>query len=246
MTKAPWLAGLALGLLCGSAAQAADPAPALPREQIEKIVRDYLMREPEVIYEAIQELQQRRAVAEAQRQEQAVAANKAALFSNADDPIIGNPEGDVTLVEFFDYHCGYCRGMVPALRNLVDKDKNLRLVMKEFPVLGPESTVAAHASLAAAKQGRYADFHLALMGSKQLDEATIMGIAGRLGLDVDQLAADMKSESVQRTVEANAKLATELGITGTPSFVIGGKLIPGAVDVAQLESMIAAQRQATN
>ncbi|HMR31841.1 MAG TPA: DsbA family protein [Geminicoccaceae bacterium] len=246
MMKATRLAAVGLGLLCGSAAQAADPASALPREEIEKIVREYLMREPEVIYEAIQELQQRRAVAEAERQQQAVTANKAALFSSAEDPIIGNPEGDVALVQFFDYRCGYCRGMVPGLRSLVEKDKGLRIVMKEFPVLGPESTLAAHASLAAAQQGRYAEFHLAMMGSKQLDEEAIMGIASRLGLDVDRLAADMKSESVQRTIDANARLASELGITGTPSFVIGDKLVPGAVDIAQLEGMIAARRQATN
>lgn len=246
MIKATTVVALGLGLLGGSAALAAEPAPALPREEIEKIVRDYLMREPEIIYEAIQELQQRRAVAEAQRQQQAVEANKAALFSNDEDPIIGNPEGDVTLVEFFDYRCGYCRSMVPSLRSLVEKDKGLRLVMKEFPVLGPDSVTAARASLAADMQGQFPEFHLALMGSKQLDLDTIMGIARRMGLDVDRLAADMESGSVQETIEANAKLATELGITGTPSFVIGSKLIPGAVDIAQIESLIAAQRQATN
>ncbi len=246
MMTATRLAALGFALFSGSVALAEEPAQALPREQIEQIVRDYLMREPEVIYEAIQELQQRRAVAEAQKQQQAVEANKGALFSSGKDPILGNPQGDVTLVEFFDYHCGYCRGMVPALRSLVQKDKGLKIVMKEFPVLGPDSLLAARASLAAEKQGRFADFHMALMGAKQLDEASIMGIAKQLGLDLDRLAADMQSESLQDVIDANANLAGELGITGTPSFVIGGKLIPGAVDVAQIESLIAQQRQATN
>jgi protein-disulfide isomerase len=246
MTKATRLTVLALGLLCGSAALADEPAATLPRAEVEKIVRDYLMREPEIIYEAIQELQQRRAVAEAQRQQQAVGANKAKLFSSADDPVVGNPDGDVTLVEFFDYRCSYCRGMVPGLRNLVDKDKGLRVVMKEFPVLGPDSLLAARSALAAEKQGRYMDFHLALMGAKDLDETSIKALASRLGLDVDRLVVDMSSESVQRVIDANAQLASELGITGTPSFVIGGKLIPGAVEIAQIESLIAAERQTTN
>ncbi len=244
--KAAGLTLLAAAMLGGASARAAEPAAALPKAEIEKIVRDYLMREPEIIYEAIQELQQRRAVAEAERQQKAVESNKAQLFATAGDPIIGNPKGDVTLVQFFDYRCGYCRSMVPGLRNLVGKDKGLRMVMKEFPVLGPDSVVAARAALAAEKQGRFTDFHLALMGSKELDEVAIKGVAGRLGLDVDRLVADMNSESVERTLQANAQLAGELGITGTPSFVIGGKLIPGAVEIAQLESLIAAQRQTTN
>lgn len=246
MIKGIGLTVLALGLLCGTAALADGPATTLPRAEVEKIVRDYLMREPEIIYEAIQELQQRRAVAEAERQQQAVEANKAKLFSSDHDPVVGNPKGDVTLVEFFDYHCGYCRGMVPGLKSLIDKDKGLRVVMKEFPVLGPDSLLAARAALAAEKQGRYKDFHLALMGAKELDEASIKAIAGRLGLDVEQLMADMGSESVQRVIDANAQLASQLGISGTPSFVVGGKLIPGAVDIAQLESLIAAERKATN
>jgi protein-disulfide isomerase len=246
MTRAIRLTALAIGLLCGSAALAEEAATTLPRAEVEKIVRDYLMREPEVVYQAIQELQRRQAVAEAERQQQAVEANKAKLFSSGDDPVIGNPKGDVTLIQFFDYRCGYCRGMVPGLRNLIDKDKGLRLVMKEFPVLGPDSLVAARAALAAEKQGRYRDVHLALMGSKELDEVSIKAIASRLGLDVGRLEADMSSEGVERVIEANAKLAGELGITGTPSFVIGGKLIPGAVEIAQLESLIAEQRQSTN
>lgn len=246
MLKATVLAAFGLTLMLGSAARAEQPASPLPREEIEKIVREYLLREPEIIYEAIQELQQRRAVAEAQRQQQAIEANKKALVANADDPVFGNPDGDVTLVEFFDYRCGYCRSMVPGLNSLVAKDKGLRVVMKEFPVLGADSVLAARASLAAEKQGRFKDFHLALMGAKELNEAAIVSIAGRLGLDADRLVKDMDSEDVQRTIEANAQLAGELGITGTPSFVIGNKLLPGAVDIAQLESLIAAERQTTN
>ena len=244
--RAAGLTLLAAAMLGGAAARAEEPKAALPKAEIEKIVREYLMREPEIIYEAIQELQQRRVVAEAERQEKAVQANKAQLFATAGDPIIGNPKGDVTLVQFFDYRCGYCRSMVPGLRNLIGKDKGLRMVMKEFPVLGPDSVVAARAALAAEKQGRFTDFHLALMGSKELDEVAIKGVASRLGLDVDRLVADMNSESVERALQANGQLAGELCITGTPSFVIGGKLIPGAVEIAQLESLITAQRQTTN
>ena len=239
------LALLTLGLLAAPSVRAEEGAP-LPREEVEKIVRDYLMREPEVIYDAIQVLQERRQVAERERQRAMVVARAPALFDNADDPVAGNPDGDVTLVEFFDYRCGYCRSMVAGLRDLLATDAKLRFVFKELPVLGPESELAARAALAAARQDpeKYTKLHFALMGAKDLSLDAVKALARQVGLDVPRLLAEMEGEAVKRSLAANHALAQELGISGTPSFVVGDRLIPGAVDVSQLAALIDEQRRA--
>ncbi|MFO1070064.1 MAG: DsbA family protein [Geminicoccaceae bacterium] len=240
-------ASFGLGLLLAMPALADEPAQTLPREEIEKIVREYLLREPEVIYQAIQELQKRREMAAAEQQQKMIVARKDDIFSNAADPVT-NAGGDVTLVQFFDYKCGYCRGMAAGLQGLIAGDQKLRVVYKEFPVLGPDSVVAARAALAAAEQGqdKYEAFHNALMKTKDLSLDTIKATAAQVGLDVDRLVADMQKESIEQQLAANHALAQDLGISGTPSFVIGTKLIPGAIDIAQLEAIVAEERSATN
>ena len=242
------LAAVALlaGALAGPpAAIAADP---LPVPEIEKIVREYLLREPEVIYQAIQELQKRQQEAEAARQQVTIAEKADEIFRLSGDPVVGPEDGKVTLVEFFDYHCGYCRSMVGNLRGLVEKDSQLRFVFKELPVLGPDSVVAAKAALAAARldDSKYYDFHLALMQSKDIGLETVLKVAKAQGYDVEKLQAEMNASWVQERLDANHALAESLGINGTPSFVIGKTLIPGAVDVARLEELIADQRKAVN
>ncbi|MGE3293178.1 MAG: DsbA family protein [Geminicoccaceae bacterium] len=230
------------------------PAPAamadqqLPVPEIEKIVRDYLMREPQVIYEAIQELQKRQQEAEAARAQAAIVERADEIFRDTGDPVIGPEAGDVTLVEFFDYHCGYCRAMVPKLQNLIDGDSQLRFVFKELPVLGPDSVTAAKASLAASKldPAKYYGFHLAVMQSKDIGLDSVLKIAGEQGYEVGALRAEMDAAWIQERLDANQALAQSLGINGTPSFVIGKTLIPGAVDVARLEELIAGERKAVN
>lgn len=241
------LAVLVAGLLSTPPARA-EEAGALQREEIEKIVREYLMREPEVIYDAIQVLQERRGAAERERQRGMILARAPALFGNSADPVAGNPAGDVTLVEFFDYRCGYCRSMVPALRDLIATDGKLRFVFKELPVLGPESEQAARAALAAALQDneKYTKLHFALMGAKDLSLDAVKALAGQVGLDVPRLLDDMGGDKVSQALAANHALAQDLGINGTPSFVIGDRLIPGAVDVAQLAALIDEQRRAAS
>ena len=240
-------ASFGLGLLLAAPAFADEPAQALPREEIEKIVREDRLREPEVIYEASQELQKRREMAAAEQQQKMIVARKDDLFANAADPV-ANADGDVTLVQFFDYKCGYCRGMAAGLQNLIAGDPKLRVVYKEFPVLGPDSVMAARAALAAWGQGpeKYEAFHNALMTTKDLSLDTIKATAAQVGLDTEKLVADMQSEAVEAQLAANHALAQDLGISGTPSFVIGAKLIPGAVDIAQIQAMVAAERTATN
>ena len=147
--------GLGLSLAGGAQAESEGSRIELPVEQVEKIVRDYLLREPEIIYQALEELQRRQAEAAAERQRTAVAANRAQLFDRAGDPVAGNPAGDVTLVEFFDYQCQYCRRVVPSLQALLAEDQGLKVVFKEFPILGEASVTAARAALAAREQDRY-------------------------------------------------------------------------------------------
>ena len=242
------LASVALlaGALAGPpAAIAADP---LPVPEIEKIVREYLLREPEVIYQAIQELQKRQQEAEAARQQVTIAEKADEIFRLSGDPVVGPEDGKVTLVEFFDYHCGYCRSMVGNLRGLVEKDSQLRFVFKELPVLGPDSVVAAKAALAAAKldETKYYPFHLALMQSKELSRDAILATAAASGYDKDQLAAEMEQDWVKTRLDENHALAEKLGINGTPSFVVGKTLIPGAVDLGKLAQLVQDERTAAN
>jgi protein-disulfide isomerase len=232
---------LAAGLVLAASASAhAEEAKAveLPVEQIEKIVREYLLREPEVVYQALEELQRRQAEATAARQRAAIAENQDELMDDPASPVGGNPDGDVTLVEFFDYRCAYCRRVVSSVRALLDEDHALRMVFKELPVLGPDSVRAARAALASRRQDRYVPFHFALMTADDLSLEGIRAIAGSVGLDPDQLEADMAAPEVMAAIEANYALANELGIEGTPAFVIGDQLIPGAVDKARLQQLL--------
>jgi protein-disulfide isomerase len=151
---------------------------------------------------------------------------------------VGNLQGDVTLVEFFDYRCAYCRRVVSSVRALLDEDRALRMVFKELPVLGPDSVRAARAALASRRQDRYVPFHFALMTADDLSLEGIRAIARSVGLDPDQLEADMAAPEVMAAIEANYALANELGIEGTPAFVIGDQLIPGAVDKARLQQLL--------
>ena len=218
----------------------AEPAAAadLTVEQIEKIVREYLLREPKVVFDALQELQRQEAEATAARQTAAIAANQKKLLDDPLTPVGGNPDGDVTVVEFFDYRCTYCRRVVSSLRELLDEDDGLRVVFKDMPVLGPDSVRAARAALASRKQDGYVPFHFALMASDDLSPAGIRATAKGVGLDPDRLEADMEAPEVSAVLEANYALAQELGIEGTPAFVIGDQLIPGAIEKARFEHLI--------
>jgi protein-disulfide isomerase len=242
--------GLITGLVAaafvaaGPLAAAAEEAPPLdlPVEQIEQVVRDYLLREPEIIYQALEELQRRQQVAAEARQRDAIAQAQDQLLRNPASPVAGNPEGDVTLVEFFDYRCTYCRRVVPALQALLEEDAELRVVFKELPVLGEDSVRAARAALASRNQDAYVEFHFALMDAADLSQGGILALAREIGLDPERLARDMEAPEVQAVIEANYALASRLGIEGTPAFVIGETLIPGAVGKARLVELIEGER----
>lgn len=240
-----WLKAAALGaVLVSGAGEARAQETGLPVEEVERIVRDYLMREPEIIMQAVEELQRRREAAAAASQQDRLAAERDALVADPRDPILGNPDGDVTLVEFFDYRCGYCRAMVEPMRGLLAEDADLRVVMKEFPILGPESLLASRAALAAHAQGLFEPMHWGLMGLNRIDEPAIRALAAEIGLDVERLFADMEAETVLGHIEDNLVMGQGLGINGTPSFIIGETLLPGAVPVARLTDLVAQERAA--
>ena len=207
--------------------------------QIEKIVHDYLIAHPEVIKDAIVALQAKEEAQKADSQTQAVSAHKDQLFSDAATPVAGNPIGDVTLVEFFDYHCPYCKAVAEPLAQLLQEDKDVRLVLKEFPILGEDSRLAAKAALAAVAQGKYWEFHQALLEHRgTFDMDTIKAIAGKVGLDAKRLEADMGSNKLEPMITTNRKLADALDISATPTFVIDGQVVEGAVPLDQLKALI--------
>jgi protein-disulfide isomerase len=225
-----------------AAAQAASPAPGMSLDQkgqIEKIVHDYLIAHPEVIKEAIVALQAKEEAEKADTQSQAVVANKDALFSDAATPVAGNPIGDVTLVEFFDYHCPYCKAVAEPMAQLLKEDKGVRLVLKEFPILGDDSRLAAKAALASAAQGKYWEFHQALLEHRgAFDADTSKAIAGKVGLDTKKLLADMQDAKTQPLIDANRKLADSLDIGATPTFIIGNQVVEGAIPLDQIRALI--------
>lgn len=212
------------------------------KEAIEEIVRDYLLRNPEVIEEAIGVLRARKQEEERRQAEAAIRENAEALGSHPMSPVSGNANGDVTVVEFFDYRCGYCKRALPAMEAVLEEDANVRVVWKEFPILGPVSVFAARAAMAAHRQGRYLPFHLALMKERELTEDRVVEIAAETGLDVERLEEDMEDPAIQAYLDETRALAREIGISGTPAFVVGGRLVPGAVNAARLKELVAGAR----
>jgi protein-disulfide isomerase len=239
----PWVAlTIAAGLALAGAAGAADAPKAFSPEQekaIREVVRDYLVNHPEVLVEAIQALQEKQQAAEKDQRQKALAAYRAELEQDADSPVAGNPKGNVTIVEFFDYRCPYCKSVSDRLFDTVKADGNVRYVLKEFPILGPESVVAAKAALAARKQGKYVEFHRALMAVRgNLDENAVMALAKTVGLDAKRLRDDMDGPAIAASLDRNLKLAQALKIDGTPAFVVGDQLVPGAVSTEALKTLI--------
>ena len=219
------------------------PAPPAPTDEFGAKVRAYLLAHPEVIMEAVQELRQRQEAAQAEAAKAAIAAHRDDIFRDPASPVAGNPVGDVTLVEFFDYNCPYCRKVAPDLWALPDADPGLRLVFKEFAILGPTSEFAARVALAAQKQGKYLPVHQALMRAEQpLTEDKVFRAATGAGADLARLKRDMADPSVDAEIARTRELAETLGITGTPGFVVGDALIPGAVERDALQAAIAEAR----
>jgi protein-disulfide isomerase len=228
-------------------ASAADAAPFTDSQKaaIEEVVRDLLTKkEPNIIIEAAQAVQQKSATELSQKSQKALASNRDKIFNNPDAPIGGNPKGDVTVVEFYDYRCGYCKVVEPSVAQLLEQDKNVKFVFMEFPILGPQSMQAAKASLASVRQGKFAAFHKAMMGTKEnLTDDVIFKVAKTAGLNVDKLKKDMADEKIEKIIKENIALGNEVGAHGTPTFIVGDQVVPGALPLENLKSMIADARK---
>ena len=202
------------------------------RARMERIVHDYVLAHPEIIPEAIQRLQQR-------TNTDAVAANRAAIVEPFAGAWAGNPHGDVTIVEYFDYNCGYCKASLPIVAQLLHDDPNVRIVYRDFPILAPSSRDAARASLAAARQGKYRAFHDALYAAGPVSAATIAASARVAGVDLSHADDDAIGAEIAKNMETAAKL----GLTGTPSWVIGDRVLSGALPLDDLQKAIAEARK---
>jgi protein-disulfide isomerase len=243
---------LALGALVSASLWAA-PAPAgeppspAERQMLEQVIHDYLMSHPEVVTEALKAAEAKEKAHEEEQARAEIVKHRDELLHDSASPVGGNPDGDVTIVEFFDYRCPYCKQMEPALEALLKEDGKIRIVYKEFPILGPESKIASEVSLAALKQSpdKYSRLHAALMNARgQLSEEAIMKYAEAADLDMARIKADMRGRDITILLKRNLDLAETLNITGTPAFIIGDTMAPGAIDLVTLKKMVADARKA--
>jgi len=213
------------------------------RVEIEKIIREYLLKNPELLQDVMAELEKKQAAAEAEKHKAAIKEHAKALFSSPRQVTLGNPQGDVTFVEFFDYNCGYCKRAMADMLDLMKDDSKLKVVLKEFPVLGPGSQEAAYVAVAVRMQDptgkKYLEFHQKLLGGRgQADKAHALAVAKDIGLDMARIERDMASEEAKRSIEESFKLAEQLGLNGTPSYVIGNEVVVGAVGGPALKAKV--------
>ena len=239
----PALLGLALcgAPLSASAQSFSDPQ----RSEIEAIIKNYLISHPEVLEEATNELDKRKAAAEAKKHEETITENAEAIFNSPRGVVLGNKNGDVAFVEFFDYNCGYCKRAMADMLDLLKNDPKLKVVLKEFPVLSEGSVEAAKVAIAVRMQDpkKYLDFHQKLLGGRgPADKARAMAAAKDAGLDVARIEKDLASPEVKATIAENMKLAEDMDMNGTPSYVIGKQIVIGAVGLDGLKEKIGIAR----
>ena len=229
-----------------SLANAADPLTPAQQDAVRGIVRDYLMNNPEVLVDALQAYQARAAAEERKKQQAALTQFREQLERDPTSPVIGAAAGDVTIVEFMDYRCTYCKKVFPAVQDLLKEDGKIRYVVKEYPILSPESVTAAKAALAVWRRTpeKYMAFHAALLTARgTLNDIRILELAGEVGLDAKAIAAAMKDPEINAILAKTHELAQALNIQGTPAFVIGGQLVPGAVGIDTLRELVVAARK---
>jgi len=225
----------------------ADEFSTSQRGEVERIVREYLIAHPEVIQEAMGELEKKQSAAEAAKHKAAIHQYSQSLFTSPRQVVLGNPDGNVTFVEFFDYNCGYCKRAMDDMLTLIKDDPKLKVVLKEFPVLGPGSVEAAQVAVAVRMQDKtgkkYLEFHQKLLGGRgQADKARALAVAKDIGLDMGRLDKDLASPEVKATLQESFKLAEALGLNGTPSYVIGDDVVVGAVGLDALKEKVNTSR----
>jgi protein-disulfide isomerase len=219
-----------------AAAPAPSPAPTQTaaftgdqKKAIEDIVKNYLIANPEIFLEVQSALEAKMEKEQAEKLKVAIAENAKEIYRDPHADIAGNPDGDITVVEFFDYNCGYCKRGLSDIVKLVENDPKVRVVFKELPILSKASEEASRVAIAAGKQGKYWEMHREMLSTKGvLNETVALNIAGRLGLDIDKLKQDMKSPEVEAEIKKSEDLAKKMGVNGTPHFLVGDRAIPGA------------------
>lgn len=233
------LGGLAGGTV--QLANAAEPFDQQQREEIESVIYDYLLKNPEVLVEAFSVLQAREQLAKKANLSQTLVSIDETLYNDPWSPQGGNLEGSVTIIEFFDYRCGYCKKVFPDIQKVIADDSDIRVIYKEFPILGDDSVFASRASIAIwlTWPEKYHDFHAAMMGSRgTLSETRVFEYAASIGVDLDDLKQAMKSEIIDQSIIKTAELARLLNISGTPGFIIGNELIPGAISLDDIKELV--------
>ncbi len=240
-----FIAAALVGILFTSASGAEEPPYADPawQQAVEKAIESYIRSHPEVIEQTLQALDAKRQAAEQERMKAAIAARQSDLLNDPSSPVSGNLKGDVTVVEFFDYRCGFCKQVAAAVTQLQKEDPRVRIVYKDLPILGEASETAAKAALASRAQGKHQAFHEALLASKEdLSLAKVLKIAGEVGLDATKIQDDMANPDYDAVIERNRALARDLGINGTPGFIAAMELHPGVLDLNGLKELVARAR----
>ncbi len=237
----------AAALLMLAAPLAAEEFSGTQKDEIERIIKDYIVSHPEVLQEAIAELDKRQAAADAEKAKAAVASNAETIYNSTRQVVLGNPKGDVTMVEFFDYNCGFCKRAMADMMEMLKDDPKLKVVLKEFPVLGPGSVEAAKVAVAVRMQDKtgkkYLEFHQKLLGGRgQADKARALAVAKEVGMDMSRLDKDMASEEIKASIDESLKLAETLGLNGTPSYIVGSDVVIGAVGLDALRIKVAMAR----
>lgn len=222
----------------------ASVAQALDEEEVKRLALEAILENPDIIMEAVAIIREREAAAEAESRDLVLSQQRELLEQDPNAPTIGSADSSAVIVEFFDYNCPYCQRAAADVKALMATDSDIRVVYREWPILGDGSVFAARAALASQKQGQYEAFHFALMEAKgRKTEASVLRIAKDVGLDLDKLTEDMKAPEVDAHIETTMELAQALGFNGTPAFVIGDALVPGAVSVDQLKELVAEARE---
>jgi protein-disulfide isomerase len=245
-----FLAVSAATAMAASAGRAETPAAAgalsaAQQQQVKEVIRSYLMENPELILDAVKVYQARQEAKAKEEARNALVSNRDKLESDKDTPFAGNPKGDVTIVEFFDYNCGYCKKMIPAIQDVLKTDKNVRFVFKELPILREDSARAATAALAVWKiaPDKYLDYHVALMsGRGEFTDDRLFKAAETLGIDKEKLKTAMADPAIEQSIRRNRELSHMLGINGTPAFIIGDEMLPGAIEADVIRDAIKKKR----
>jgi protein-disulfide isomerase len=237
---------IAIALVAMIASAHAQGLTDAQKKDVEALIGDYLRAHPEVILESVRAMQEREQAAQIKRQQDSLVSRRQEIEKDPASPVIGNANGTVTVTEFFDYRCGYCKAVLPSVQQLLKDDPDVRFVMKELPILSPESRIAAKLALAVWKNEpkRYQELHSRLMAAQgDFSERRIFAIAKEAGVDVERARRGMEAPEIEQALAANMELAQALGISGTPGFVVGKQLAPGAVDYDTLKRFVAEARK---